>query len=387
MHVHGALAQAASLPMHTGLQRAGSRGLGYPPGPPSPPTSVAAFEDLVSKLSVNDLLALKDAVERQLTKQALALAAAGLSPPPLPSTQASADVLYAAAIQQALAQVQAQNAQAAVVQQQVAVAAQLSQQQQSAAQATAIQHALAAAAAASGVSLPPRSVGPEGGLARAASHGHGSTAAAALGPFGSVGAGGLPLGAAPPPVPPAVPDPTALHSPFANPPFAVGPTPDSLSPAPMRRGLGSSSTLVAHGSVGMPLNSGGPAARSAGGSGESSPRTTSAEAHLIGDALHSILDPSGVGRPSRHNSSALGWADRQGSGASAALAGVPAGLLAQRSKSLPQADVLFRSASLKSYLGECLRGGGWWLVAGVGDGLVFGGWLWWLAFVVGWLVG
>ncbi|KAL4444248.1 hypothetical protein ABPG75_011985 [Micractinium tetrahymenae] len=293
-----ALGQATSLPISMHSTQRNRR--------PSttPPASAADFDALVSKMTITELVALKQAVEGQLAKQALALAQLQAST----QQAAQADVLsqqYAALLLQSAQQAQ--------------LVQQLSSQQQ-AAHAAAIQQALSAAAAAAGISSP--SISPEQLL---------------LGGGGVHSAGGA--GSAGISAYPSMPLPD-MASPFASAPyppesgFGMGEAPRPPVSLPQR-------TFTA--------GTGGAASKSSG-----SLRSASAEQHLIGEALHSFVDPERQGPPSRQGSAlvnGINWCDRRGlTGAGAAASGAFA-----RSRSLPQPeDVLYQdcSASLNPYLGD-----------------------------------
>eukprot|EP00887_Chlorella_sp_A99_P001161 scaffold14.g1161.t1 len=373
-----ALGHATSLPTHAGGRGGGgARGAYAPASPPQAPAGAPAgsFDDLVAKLALGELLALKEAVEKQLTKQALSLAglrsaSLGAPAPPPPLPPAPADIVsarYAAVLlsaqQSSAAQAQAQ-AQLATAQQ--AAAAQLSQQQ-AAAQAAAIQQALAAAAAAAGVSLPP--AGGRGGAPpqtvspdAAALMGLAGAAAAAPPPAGlsAFGVGGtlsMPTQGLPPDA--------EMASPFAAVAYGGGLPPESFSP-PLHHVLPLGSAASARvASLGLAVSLAGPGSSVGGGadgSRASSPRTTSTEAHLIGDALRWLLDPTDSGaatRPSRQAS--LSWTERSSPApvlapAPAPVAGAPGaapGLATANSRSLPlppDAQYHDRSASLNGYL-------------------------------------
>ncbi|PSC75921.1 hypothetical protein C2E20_1333 isoform A [Micractinium conductrix] len=314
----GPLGQATSLPVST-----------HAPQPPrsrrsttsTPPASAADFEALVSKMTITELVALKQAVEGQLAKQALALAQLQASSAPAPAP--AADMLS-----QQDAALLLQSAQQAQLVQQLS-------SQQAAAHAAAIQQALSATANAAGITSPTFS--PEQ-LLLAAAH--------------SGGGGGGPGGYAAPVQPLG-----DMASPFAS--AAYPPTGAGFGLADGPRG---GVSLQAQRSYTAGTGTG-PNSKSSG-----SPRSASAEQQLIGEALHSFVDPEQQGPPSRQGSAlvnGINWSDRRGPvPPGGALHGAPpphggphagGGSAFARSRSLPQPqEALYqdRSAFLSNYLGE-----------------------------------
>ncbi|PRW51091.1 hypothetical protein C2E21_5567 [Chlorella sorokiniana] len=266
----------------------------------TPPASSADYDAMVSKMTITELVALKQAVESQLAKQAMALAQLHASQQQVPATTDMLSQQYAALL--------LQNAQQAQLVQQ------LSSQQQ-AAHAVAIQQALSAAATAAGITSPTFS--PEQLLLGQAAQQSVAASTAALGQYAS-----MPL-----------PD---MASPFAS---AAYP-PESGFTLPPEAG--------ARGPVGVAAAAGLVTGRNKSGG---SPRSASAEQHLIGEALHSFVDPERQGPPSRQGSAlvnGINWSDRRASGA---LPPQPASFARSRSLPHPQ-DALYpdRSASLSTYL-------------------------------------
>ncbi|KAL4441488.1 hypothetical protein ABPG77_001992 [Micractinium sp. CCAP 211/92] len=273
------LGQATSLPIAMHSSQRSQR--------PSttPPASAADFEALVCKLTITELVALKQAVEGQLAKQALALAQLQAS-----TQQAQqADMLS-----QQYAALLLQNAQQAQLVQQLS-------SQQAAAHAAAIQQALAAAAAAAGIASPSFSPDQLRLLGGSDVHSAGGAGSAGISAYPS-----MPL-----------PD---MSTPFASAPF------------PPDGGFGGSD--VPHAPVSLPqraFTSGAAPAKPSGGS----PRSASTEQHLIGEALHSFLDPERQGPPSRQGSAlvnGINWSDRRG------LTGSSSGASFARSRSLPHSQ-------------------------------------------------
>jgi hypothetical protein len=204
----------------------------------TPPASSADYDAMVSKMTITELVALKQAVESQLAKQAMALAQLHASQQQVPATTDMLSQQYAALL--------LQNAQQAQLVQQ------LSSQQQ-AAHAVAIQQALSAAATAAGITSPTFS--PEQLLLGQAAQQSVAASTAALGQYAS-----MPL-----------PD---MASPFAS---AAYP-PESGFTLPPEAG--------ARGPVGVAAAAGLVTGRNKSGG---SPRSASAEQHLIGEALHSFV--------------------------------------------------------------------------------------------------
>lgn len=229
------LSHAASLP--AGLHGGGARGAPRrsPPGGQSS-AQATEYDAMVSKMTITELVALKQAVEGQLAKQALALAQLQ-APAAAAAPAAGTDMLS-----QQYAALLLQNAQQAQLVQQ------LSSQQQ-AAHAAAIQQALSAAAAAAGITsstFSPEQLLPLGGA--------------------GAGPGSNPLSA-----------------------YASMPLPDMASPFasasyPPDAGFGLADAGQ-RGSISLPP---GPLAGS-GSKGSGSPRSASAEQQLIGEALHSFV--------------------------------------------------------------------------------------------------
>lgn len=227
----GGLGHAASLPvpMHggPGSGSGGARSMRRSPAG-TPPSSSTDYDSLVAKMTITELVALKQAVEAQLAKQAMALAQ--LQASSSANASHSSDMLS-----QQYAALLLQNAQQAQLVQQ------LSSQQQ-AAHAAAIQQALSAAASAAGISSPTFS--PEQLLLAPAAQ-------------GGRGGGGAPMAQ-----------------------YASMPLPDMSSPFasaayPPEAGFGLADGP--RGSVTLPAKPSG------------SPRSASAEQQLIGEALHSFV--------------------------------------------------------------------------------------------------
>lgn len=290
----GGLGHATSLPisMHSAQRSRRSPAS-------TPPASAADYDAMVSKMTITELVALKQAVESQLAKQAMALAQLHANQQQVPATTDMLSQQYAALL--------LQNAQQAQLVQQ------LSSQQQ-AAHAVAIQQALSAAATAAGITSPTFS--PEQLLLGQTAQQSVASSAAALGQYTS-----MPL-----------PD---MASPFAS---AAYP-PESGFTLPPEAGARNAVGVAGAGLVAGRNKSGG------------SPRSASAEQHLIGEALHSFVDPERQGPPSRQGSAlvnGINWSDRRASGA---LPPQPTSFARSRSLPHPQ-DALYpdRSASLSTYL-------------------------------------
>lgn len=301
------LNQASSLPisMHSSQQQQRRRSIsGHPHSPGS------EYDSLVCKMTITELVALKQAVEGQLAKQALALAQLQAS------TQHSVQTDM---LSQQYAALLLQNAQQAQLVQQ------LSSQQQ-ATHAAAIQQALSAAASAAGITS--QSFSPEQLLL-------------ASGP----GSGGVSSY-------PSLPLPD-MSSPFATAPY------------PSEAGFGMAAA-VPRAPVPLQAQRTFPAGTAQGGigsKGSGSPRSASAEQQLIGEALHSFVDPERQGPPSRQGSAlvnGINWSDRRslaptGPGAPGSGGGGSGGSSFSRSRSLPQPqEGLYQdcSASLSQYLGD-----------------------------------